>query len=56
MAGYSYRLETRASLEAGSWSPLGVPLVATGTTSTLAHFGGGNVLRRFYRVRVVAGP
>lgn len=56
VAGYSYRLETSTSLDGGSWNPLGVPLVATGPTSTLTHLGGANDGRRFYRVRVVAGP
>lgn len=55
-AGYSYRLETSTELAGNTWTPLGVPLVATGPTGTLAHFGGANDPRRFYRVRVVAGP
>lgn len=53
VAGKNYQLETSTLLTTSSWSPLGDPVAATGSSTILTHTGGAGDLRRFYRARVI---
>jgi hypothetical protein len=49
--GKTYRLQSTTNIAAGTWSDLGPPLAATGTTVTSSDLTGPDG-QRFYRVAV----
>ena len=51
-ASKAYQLETNTNLVSG-WVPIGDPVVATGTQTTLIHLSGARSPRRFYRARQI---
>jgi hypothetical protein len=49
-AGFSYQLQTRTNLAAGSWIDLGVPIAGYDGFLALSHPNGAGNQQRFYRV------
>ncbi|MBK1817901.1 hypothetical protein JIN84_19930 [Luteolibacter yonseiensis] len=51
--GKKYQLEASATLASGSWTGVGEPVTASGSSTVMTHGGGAGENRRFYRARVV---
>ena len=53
VVGKRYRVATRPDVSVGAWSDLTpTPVVATGSSLSFTHVGGGSAEQRFYRVMV----
>lgn len=47
----AYRVESRLDLASGAWAEISPSIVASGGSASYTHIGGGNNVRRFYRVK-----
>jgi hypothetical protein len=47
----AYRVESRLDLASGAWAEISPAIVASGGSASFTHLGGGNNVRRFYRVK-----